>query len=86
MATTALARRVAALEANGDGGGGCDRCCGTLIIWETLDAEFVAARWNGEDITEEQLREHENETQCPQCGRTIDPDEGIDILLGGRRS
>jgi hypothetical protein len=83
MASTTLKRRVASLEANGGGYDGCERCTGTVIIWEDLDGEFISARWNGEDITEEELHEREAGPHCAQCGREIDPDEGFEILLGG---
>ncbi len=84
MATT-LETRVARLEESaGDGGGGCDRCIGVLTtVHETLSGEFFSAEWNGEAISEEELVVRETETECPRCGRKIDPDEATVIRIGG---
>ncbi len=81
-----LERRVEALEASTDtdGGGGCDRCIGVLTtIHETPSGEFSSAEWNGEAISEEELSVRETETECPRCGRKIDPDEATVINIGG---
>ena len=79
---SALGRRLEALEAATDanGGGGCDRCIGVLTtIHETPSGAFSSAEWNGEAISEEELSVRETETECPRCGRKIDPDEATVI-------
>jgi hypothetical protein len=84
--TTTLGRRVQALEAATDagGGGGCDRCIGVLsTVHVTPSGEFSSAEWNGEAITEEEFAVRETETECPRCGRKIDPDEATVINIGG---
>ena len=81
-----LGRRLEALEAatDTDGGGGCERCVGVLTaVYETPSGDLVSAEWNGEAITEEELSVRETETQCPRCGRKIDPDEATVINIGG---
>jgi hypothetical protein len=85
MATT-LERRLEALEAatDTDGGGGCERCVGVLTsVYETPSGALVSAEWNGQALTEEELSERETETECPRCGRRIDPEEGTLIKVGG---
>ncbi len=84
--TSALERRLEALEAATGGGGdeGCDRCCGLLVtVHDAITGRFDSAEWNGEEITEEELRERETERECPRCGRKIDPDEEIELNVGG---
>ena len=84
MATTAIERRVARLEESIGGGWGCDRCIGVLTtVHVTPSGEFASAEWNGSAISEEELAERETETQCPRCGRKIDPDEATVIDIGG---
>jgi hypothetical protein len=81
-----LEKRLEALEAatDTDGGGGCDRCVGVLsTVHVTPSGEFSSAEWNGEAITEEELSVRETETECPRCGRKIDPDEATVINVGG---
>ena len=80
-----LERRLEALEAATDaGGGGCDRCIGVLTtIYKTPSGEFSSAEWNGEAISEEELSVRETETECPWCGRRRDPDEATVINIGG---
>jgi|SRR5215216_155651 len=34
-------------------------------------------------ISEDELEERETETECPKCGRTIGPDEAVEINIGG---
>ncbi len=83
---TSLETRVEALEAatDADGGGGCERCVGVLTsVHETPSGDFVSAEWNGQAITEEELSEREAETECPRCGRGIDPDAATVIRVGG---
>ena len=83
MATTAIERRVARLEES-IGGGGCDRCIGVLTtVHVTPSGEFSSAVWSGEAITEEEFAVRETETECPRCGRKIDPDEATVIDIGG---
>jgi hypothetical protein len=82
--TSALQRRLEALE-DAYGGGGCDRCRGTLVIVENaVSGAFHGASWNGEDISKEELRERQSERECPRCGRKIDPSEVPEIRVGGR--
>jgi hypothetical protein len=80
-----LERRLEALEAATDtDGGGCDRCVGVLsTVHVTPSGEFSSSEWNGEAITEEELSVRETETECPRCGRKIDPDEATVIRIGG---
>jgi hypothetical protein len=87
MSTQALERRVEALEEASVGDEGCPRCVGVLIIVgdATTDKVLLYAKWNGEEISEEELRAHESQTKCPRCGRKIDPDERAEIKVGGRR-
>ena len=83
---TSLETRVEALEAatDTDGGGGCERCVGVLTaVYETPSGDLVSAEWNGQALTEEELSERETETECPRCGRRIDPEEGTLIEVGG---
>ncbi len=79
-----LGRRLGALEAATDtGGGGCDRCIGVLTtVHVTPSGAFSSAEWNGEAISEKELAERETETECPRCGRKIDPDEATVINIG----
>jgi hypothetical protein len=84
--TSALQRRLEALEDayGGGGGGGCDRCCGWLVaVHDVITGRLHSVEWNGEEISEEELRERETERECPRCGRKIDPDEEIEINVGG---
>ena len=84
--TSTLGRRVEALEAatGADGGGGCERCVGVLTsVHETPSGVFGSAEWNGRAISEEELAERETETECPRCGRGIDPDATTVIRVGG---
>ena len=88
MSGSTLARRVEALEAaTGGEGGGCDRCRGTLlVVSDAITGEFHSARWNGETLDRSELEERQAETNCPKCGRRIDPDEETVIGVGGRLS
>ncbi len=72
-----LERRVEILEvAAGGAGGGCERCRGLLtVVRNATTGELHSARWNGEEVSEEEVREREVETKCPQCGRGLDPGE-----------
>ena len=83
--TSTLGRRVEALEAATDAdGGGCERCVGVLTsVHETPSGDFGSAEWNGQAISEGELAERETETECPRCGRGIDPGEGTLIRVGG---
>jgi hypothetical protein len=64
--------------------GGCDRCIGILTsVRETPSGDFSSAEWNGEAIFEEEFAVRETETECPRCGRKIDPDEATVINIGG---
>ncbi len=85
---TSLETRVRRLEeATGGGGGGCDRCRGMLIVVsDSITGEFHSARWNGAPLDRAELEERQAETNCPKCGRRIDPDEGTVISVGGRLS
>jgi hypothetical protein len=83
--TSALERRVEALENASSGGGGCERCRGTFVVVEdAITGELKRASWNGEEITGEELRERQTERECPRCGRRIDPGEGLEVRVGGR--
>jgi hypothetical protein len=83
--TSALERRLEALEDAYGGDEGCDRCHGTLVIVENaVSGAFHKASWNGEDITEVELHERQTEGECPRCGRRIDPGEGLEVRVGGR--
>jgi hypothetical protein len=83
---SALETRVRRLEvATGGGGGGCDRCRGTLIVVsDAITAEFHSARWNGKPLDEHEASEHQTERECPKCGRRIDPNKAAKIRIGGR--
>jgi hypothetical protein len=84
--TSALERRLEALEDASDGGGGCERCRGTLVVvYDAVSGAFEEASWNGEEITEEELHRHHTERECSRCGRRIDPSEGVEIRVGGQR-
>jgi hypothetical protein len=85
MSISALEKRVQALEAAACGVGGCPRCVGTLIVVEdAVSGEFRSARWNDEEISEEEARGHQTERECPQCGRKLDPENDPVIKVGGR--
>ena len=83
--TTALERRVEALEAaSPPGDGGCDRCCGVLVVVSNvITREVHSASWNGESITEEEAHEHHTEQKCARCGRKLE--ETPVIKVGGLR-
>ena len=51
--TTALERRVEALEAaSPPGDGGCDRCCGVVVVVSNvITREVHSASWNGESAS-----------------------------------
>ena len=84
--TSALERRLEALEAATGGDGGCDRCRGTLVVVaDAMSGAFHSASWNGGDITEEEVHEHRTERECPRCGRRIDPSESREIRVGEKR-
>lgn len=69
---------------SGAGGGGCDRCRGLLItIRNATTGTLDSARWNGKLISEDELIERQQETECPRCGRKIDPNEGTQVNIGG---
>jgi hypothetical protein len=69
--TTALARRLEALEAATGGDRGCGRCRGLLVtVKHAITGEHHSARWNGEVIYEEEIAEREVEKVCPRCGRS----------------
>jgi hypothetical protein len=81
-----LATRVRRLEEAAPDDGGCDRCCGTLIIvGDAPSGEFVSASWNGEPLSGEEVRERQTERKCRRCGRKLDPEEDPVIEVGGRR-
>jgi hypothetical protein len=85
--TTSLQTRVRRLEEASGGDGGCERCCGTLVIVSNvITREFHSASWRGEDMSEEEFHERRAETRCPRCGWELDPDEAPVIKVGGRRS
>ena len=79
--TTALERRVEALEAaTGGKGGGCDRCSGVLVVvGDAITGEFHSASWNGEALSEEEAHERCTETKCPRCGARLDSARVIQI-------
>jgi hypothetical protein len=83
-----IERRVAALEASeaaGDGGDGCPRCRGVMIILGSAETgEAIRARWNGESLTAEELEERRTETRCPRCGRDLTDDDSAVITIGSR--
>ena len=87
MGTSSLEKRVESLEATTGGDGGCDRCRGMLVVVSNaVTGEFHSARWNGEDISEEEASEHQAERRCPRCGSKLDPESSSVIRLRGRRS
>jgi len=73
--TTALERRVETLEASTGGDGGCERCCGTLVVVsDAMTGEFHSASWRGEDMSDEEFHERRAETECPGAvGRCTPP-------------
>ena len=80
--TSALERRLEALEDAYGGGGGCERCRGTLVIVEdAISGALHSASWNGEEITKEELHRYQTERECPRCGRRIDPGEVLEIRV-----
>jgi hypothetical protein len=81
----ALQKRIRRLEESGaDAGGGCKRCRGVLVVVSSaITGEFHSASWNGQPLSEDDLRERETETTCPRCGARIDPDEAPVIRVGG---
>ena len=84
--TSALERRVEALEAATGGGGGCPRCVGTMtIVSDAVSERFHSTSWNGEPLDQSELEERQAETKCPKCGRRINPAEQEEIKIGGRR-
>jgi hypothetical protein len=88
MGTTIQARvaRLEAASSAGGEGGGCDRCRGLLVlVSNVITGEFHSAHWNGEALSEDEVRERKAETKCPKCGRRISPDETTTITVGGRR-
>ena len=84
---SALERRVRRLEAAlGADGGGCDRCLGAMIVVsDALSGEFRSASWNGEPLSEEDLRGRQSERECPLCGRKLDPEQAPVIEVAGAR-
>ena len=86
MSTSALERRVEALEAAAGDGGGCERCSGVLVVVSNvITGEFHSASWRGESLSEEETCGRRTETRCPQCGRKLEPDEAPVIKVGGLR-
>jgi hypothetical protein len=85
MAKQTIESRLYALEeALGGSDGGCERCRGLLItVRDVITGTLHRADWNGEAISEDELREREEEAACPRCGRKIDPDEFTVIKIGG---
>jgi hypothetical protein len=84
--TSALQRRVQALEGASGGGGGCETCRGTLVIVnDAITGEVKRASWNGEDLTGGELQERQTERKCPRCGRRTDPGEEVEIRVGGKQ-
>jgi hypothetical protein len=84
--TSTLERRLEALKDAYGGDEGCDRCRSTLVIVEdAITGRFHSASWNGEDITEGELHERQTERECPRCGRKLDPEEDIEIQVGGKQ-
>lgn len=84
MSTSALERRVEALEASTGDGGGCERCRGLLVVVSNvITGEFHSASWHGEALSEEETRERRTEIRCPRCGRKLEPDEAPVIRVGG---
>jgi adenine-specific DNA methylase len=86
MASQTIESRLYALEeASGDGGGGCGRCRGLLVtVRSAPSGTFKWARWNGEEISEDEVIERSQEARCPRCGRDIDQDEETHIKIGGK--
>ena len=79
-----LEKRVEALEAASGGGGGCERCRGLLVtVSNVITGEFHSARWNGEEVSEEEILERQEEKKCPRCGRDLTLDEAPVIRVGG---
>lgn len=76
-----------ALASEGGGGGGCPECGGPggpgggrpplIVMRRAEDGAFVSARQGGEEISEEELREIE-ENACSLC------DKGPEINIGRR--
>ncbi len=84
--TSALERRLERLEAATGGGGdeGCPRCVGTMtIVSDAVSGRFDSADWNGDPLDEQEVQGRESERECPSCGRRIDPNETIEIEIGG---
>jgi hypothetical protein len=86
-ASGALQKRIRRLEESGaDAGGGCDRCCGVLVIVNNvITGEFHSASWRGEEMSEVEVCERRAETRCSRCGRKLDSDEAPVIEVGGLR-
>jgi hypothetical protein len=53
-----------------------------IVISDALSGELCSARWNGEHLSEEDLRERQTERECPQCGRKLDPEQVSVIEIG----
>ena len=86
MARRTIESRLYALEEGGGGDGGCERCRGLLVtVRDAITGTFQWAEWNGEKISEEEVIERQQETECPRCSRKIDPDEGTVINIGGKK-
>jgi hypothetical protein len=88
--TRSLATRVKRLEETfGDGGGGCDRCVGTLALWENLDGKLLGGSFNGKELSRDDYLEHEADTLagrcCSTCGREFGAVDYSAITVGGRR-
>jgi predicted ATPase len=84
--TSTLEKRISVLEDASGGGGGCDRCRGTLVVVEdAVTGAFHRASCNGAELTEEELHDRKAERECPRCGRRIDPTEALEIRVGGQR-
>ena len=87
MATGLQARVRRLEEASGGDGEGCERCRGTLVVVSNaITGKFHSARWNGEDISEEDADERQTERRCPRCGRKLEPENSSIIKVGGPRS
>ena len=84
--TASLQTRVKRLEEASGGDGGCERCRGVLVLASNaITGEFHSATWNGELLSEEEVRERQAETSCPRCGRKLDSGEAPVIKVGGLR-
>src|SRR5215217_1924096 len=71
MQVQRIDKRLGALEGR-VGGGGCRRCEGVLsVVRNVITGDLHSAKFNGESLSKEELRERESESRCPRCGRHL---------------